>query len=147
MSVRLRESGATLAFAHPSQLVPALVVFGDLIDPEYPFLAAVAKPEQPAPAQGPIPANVQSAYESLKLWRAFVVGTDMRVKFKAKVTDLSTMYMRVVIQTKGGADQKGEVRADTQPASEPLCSEECGGDSDQNDDQSTGANRSEVGQR
>jgi len=42
--VRLRESGASLAFAYPSQLVPALVVFGDLIDPEYPFLESVAQP-------------------------------------------------------------------------------------------------------
>lgn len=42
--VRLRSSGATLAFSYPVQMVPALVMFGDLIDPEYAFLEAVAKP-------------------------------------------------------------------------------------------------------
>ena len=44
VEVRLRSSGAVLGFAYPAQLVPALVVFGDLIDPEYAFLAAVARP-------------------------------------------------------------------------------------------------------
>jgi len=44
VEVRLRNSGAVLGFAYPTQLVPALVVFGDLIDPEYAFLAAVARP-------------------------------------------------------------------------------------------------------
>ena len=42
--MRLRSSRAVLGFAYPSQLVPALVVFGDLIDPEYAFLSAVARP-------------------------------------------------------------------------------------------------------
>ena len=44
VEVRLRSSGAVLGFAYPTQLVPALVVFGDLIDPEYAFLAMVARP-------------------------------------------------------------------------------------------------------
>jgi FkbM family methyltransferase len=44
VEVRLRNSGAVLGFTYPTQLVPALVVFGDLIDPEYAFLAAVARP-------------------------------------------------------------------------------------------------------
>ena len=44
VEVRLRNSGTVLGFAYPAQLVPALVVFGDLIDPEYAFLAAVARP-------------------------------------------------------------------------------------------------------
>src|SRR5262245_24553105 len=45
VEVRLRSSGAILGFAYPTQLVPALVVFGDLIDPEYAFLAAVVRPD------------------------------------------------------------------------------------------------------
>jgi len=44
VEVRLRNSGIVLGFAYPTQLVPALVVFGDLIDLEYAFLAAVARP-------------------------------------------------------------------------------------------------------
>jgi len=44
VEVRLRGSGAVLGFAYPRQLVPALVMFGDLIDPEYAFLTAVARP-------------------------------------------------------------------------------------------------------
>src|SRR5262245_38592237 len=44
VEIRLRSSGAVLGFAYPRQLVPALVVFGDVIDPEYAFLAAVARP-------------------------------------------------------------------------------------------------------
>jgi FkbM family methyltransferase len=42
--VQLRDFDMSLGFAYPSQLVPALVVFRSLIDPEYPFLAAVARP-------------------------------------------------------------------------------------------------------
>jgi FkbM family methyltransferase len=44
VEVRLRNSGAVLGFTYPTQLVPALVVFGDLIDPEYAFLTTVAQP-------------------------------------------------------------------------------------------------------
>ena len=43
--VRLRQTGATMTFNYPKQLVPALVVFGDLIDPEYAFLREVARPD------------------------------------------------------------------------------------------------------
>lgn len=35
--------GTRLGFKYPSQLVPALVVFGDYIDPEYPLLRKIAK--------------------------------------------------------------------------------------------------------
>lgn len=38
-------SGPVLGFTYPSQLVPALVVFGDYIDPEIPFLREVARPD------------------------------------------------------------------------------------------------------
>ena len=41
-AVHLR-SGGTLTYDYPSQLVPALVVFGDLIDPEFEFLRLVSK--------------------------------------------------------------------------------------------------------
>lgn len=40
--LRLR-SGPELEFEYPRQLVPALVVFGDYIDPEYEFLKRVAR--------------------------------------------------------------------------------------------------------
>ncbi len=43
VEVKLR-SGGRLAFRNPSQLVPALLLFGDLIDPEYPFLRRIATP-------------------------------------------------------------------------------------------------------
>lgn len=42
--VRLR-SGATLDFAVPSQVAPALVLFRELIDPEFAFLTAVSRPD------------------------------------------------------------------------------------------------------
>jgi FkbM family methyltransferase len=41
--VRLR-SGPVIGFAYPRQLVPALVVFGDYIDPEMDFLRRVSRP-------------------------------------------------------------------------------------------------------
>lgn len=43
-SVRLRSSGDVLSFDYPGQLVPALVMFGDLIDPEFAFLRRVVRP-------------------------------------------------------------------------------------------------------
>lgn len=43
-AVRLR-SGAELTFAYPSQCVPALVVFGDVIDPEFRLLELIARPD------------------------------------------------------------------------------------------------------
>lgn len=43
-TVALR-SGGRLSFDYPAQLVPMLVVFGDLIDPEYAFLREIAKPD------------------------------------------------------------------------------------------------------
>lgn len=42
-SVRTR-SGFELEFAYPSQMPTALVAFGDMIDPEYPLLRALANP-------------------------------------------------------------------------------------------------------
>ena len=39
------KSGPVLGFAFPRQLVPALVVFGDYIDPEFDFLRCVSKPD------------------------------------------------------------------------------------------------------
>jgi FkbM family methyltransferase len=42
--VRLR-SGPALGFAYPRELVPALVVFGDYIDPEMDFLRRVSRPD------------------------------------------------------------------------------------------------------
>lgn len=42
--VRLR-SGAVLDFAVPSQVAPALVLFRDLIDPEFAFLTAISRPD------------------------------------------------------------------------------------------------------
>ncbi|WP_214409856.1 FkbM family methyltransferase [Sphaerisporangium fuscum] len=42
--VTLRRSGVRLRYRHPSQTVPLLVVFGDVIDPEYDFLARVLRP-------------------------------------------------------------------------------------------------------
>lgn len=42
--VRLR-SGPVLGFAYPRQVVPALVVFGDYIDPEFDFLRRVSTPD------------------------------------------------------------------------------------------------------
>jgi FkbM family methyltransferase len=42
--VRLRRSGVVLHYRHPAQTVPALVVFGDVIDPEYDFLRRVLRP-------------------------------------------------------------------------------------------------------
>jgi FkbM family methyltransferase len=42
--VTLRRSGVRLRYLHPSQTVPLLVVFGDVIDPEYDFLARVLRP-------------------------------------------------------------------------------------------------------
>lgn len=44
VQIRLSKIDAQLEFNYPSQVVPALVLFGDLIDPEYAFLQAVAKP-------------------------------------------------------------------------------------------------------
>ncbi|MGE3796047.1 MAG: FkbM family methyltransferase [Dehalococcoidia bacterium] len=44
IEVRL-SSGGSLITDVPGQLVPALVVFGDLIDPEYPLLRRLAAPE------------------------------------------------------------------------------------------------------
>lgn len=41
--MRLR-SGAVLEFDYPGQFPPTLVLFGDFIDPEFPFLRLVAKP-------------------------------------------------------------------------------------------------------
>ena len=41
--MRLR-SGAILEFDYPGQFPPTLVLFGDFIDPEFPFLQLVAKP-------------------------------------------------------------------------------------------------------
>jgi FkbM family methyltransferase len=38
-------SGPVLGFAYPRQLVPALVVFGDYIDPEFDFLRRVSRPD------------------------------------------------------------------------------------------------------
>ncbi|WP_112662176.1 FkbM family methyltransferase [Microvirga flavescens] len=43
-SVALR-SGPVLDFAYPSQFPPILVMFGDLIDPEYAFLRKVSRPD------------------------------------------------------------------------------------------------------
>ncbi|MEV7966765.1 FkbM family methyltransferase [Sphaerisporangium sp. NPDC088356] len=42
--VTLRRSGVRLRYRHPSQTVPLLVVFGDVIDPEYDFLTRVLRP-------------------------------------------------------------------------------------------------------
>lgn len=42
--VRLR-SGATISFDVPSQVPPALVMFRTLIDPEFEFLSAIARPD------------------------------------------------------------------------------------------------------
>ncbi|MDB5527030.1 MAG: methyltransferase FkbM family [Devosia sp.] len=41
--VRLR-SGTVMEFDYPSQFPPMLVMFGDLVDPEYAFLRAIARP-------------------------------------------------------------------------------------------------------
>ncbi|MBN9332101.1 FkbM family methyltransferase [Devosia sp.] len=38
------KSGAILEFDYPGQFPPTLVMFGDFIDPEFPFLRLVAKP-------------------------------------------------------------------------------------------------------
>lgn len=42
-TVELR-SGGHLAFEYPEQFAPSLVMFGDLIDPEFSFLRAIARP-------------------------------------------------------------------------------------------------------
>ena len=81
--VRLRESGATLAFAYPSQLVPALVVFGDLIDPEYPFLAAVAQP-------GWTFFDVGAAIGQFTVFAAFSVGGRVHA-FEPSADNLATL--------------------------------------------------------
>ena len=44
VQIHLSRINAQLKFNYPSQLVPALVLFGDLIDPEYAFLQAAARP-------------------------------------------------------------------------------------------------------
>jgi FkbM family methyltransferase len=38
-------SGFSLSFLYPSQAAPILLIFGDLVDPEYPFLRAIARPD------------------------------------------------------------------------------------------------------
>lgn len=42
--VRLK-SGPVLGFSHPRQMVPALVAFGDYIDPEMAFLRRISRPD------------------------------------------------------------------------------------------------------
>jgi FkbM family methyltransferase len=43
--ITLRGSGIVLWFRYPEQLAPMLVVFGDVVDPEYEFLRRVSRPD------------------------------------------------------------------------------------------------------
>lgn len=112
--VRLRESGARVSFAYPRQLVPMLVVFGDVIDPEYAFLSAVAK-------EGWTFLDVGAAIGQFTVFAA--VSTKGRVHaFEPSADNLATLRRnverngiedRVTVHRMALSDHSGEARFTT----------------------------------
>jgi len=85
--VRLRDFDMSLGFAYPAQLVPALVVFRRLIDPEYPFLAAVARP-------GWTYVDVGAAIGQFTIFAASAVGGRVHA-FEPSAANLDTLRANV----------------------------------------------------
>lgn len=114
VDVRLRESGALVSFAYPRQLVPMLVVFGDVVDPEYAFLSAVAK-------QGWTFLDVGAAIGQFTVFAA--VSTKGRVHaFEPSADNLATLRHnverngiddRVTLHRLALSDHSGEARFTT----------------------------------
>jgi FkbM family methyltransferase len=82
-TVSLR-SGYDLRFAYPSQLPTMLVSFGDLVDPEYPFLRRIARP-------GMVVVDVGAAIGQFTVFAARLPGATVHA-FEPSSSNLETLH-------------------------------------------------------
>ena len=80
--VKLR-SGPHIEMEYPHQLVPALVVFGDLIDPEYDFLRAVARPDW-------VVIDIGAAIGQFTVYAALLPGTTVHA-YEPSIANVATL--------------------------------------------------------
>lgn len=88
-------SGGALEVALPGQLVPALAVFGDLIDPEYPFLRRAMRP-------GAVVVDVGAAVGQFSVFAARI-GAGVVHAFEPDPSNVS--MLRRNLQRNGVADR------------------------------------------
>lgn len=81
-------SGPTLEFDYPSQFPPILVMFGDLIDPEYAFLRQIARPDW-------VIADVGAAIGQFSVFAATLPSAAVHA-FEPSAANVSTLRRNLV---------------------------------------------------
>ena len=115
VQIHLSRINAQLKFNYPSQLVPALVLFGDLIDPEYAFLQAAARPSWTFLDVGAAIGQFSIAAASGGGMIQAFEPSDENVRSLIRNVELNGLEKRVSVHRLAFSDQSGSAQFVTSP--------------------------------